>query len=100
MYKEENICTPDVKKATTFKGCSFLFIVFIVVRSGFEPELFCSRDRRVANYTIGQSIDTAKLIIFLPPQKEKEGNIVFDVNLFLRSAFCKGVFQRYGTIEN
>jgi len=25
---------------------------------------------------------------------------VFNVNLFFRSAFCKGVFQRYGTIEN
>lgn len=25
-----------------------------VVRSGLEPELFCTKNRRVANYTIGQ----------------------------------------------
>lgn len=33
-----------------------LLFAFVVVRSGLEPELFWTKTRRVANYTIGQSL--------------------------------------------
>ena len=47
---------PDIPKKTnpckcsTYKG---LFVIW-VVRLGLEPRLFCTKNRRVANYTIGQ----------------------------------------------
>ncbi len=45
-------------------------MVSFVVRLGIEPRLFCSRGRRVANYTIGQcgckiTTLTAKIQIYL-----------------------------------
>lgn len=40
------------------------FFYFDVVRSGLEPELFWTKTRRVANYTIGQ-FPTVDLMIGL-----------------------------------
>ena len=38
-------------------------MLFLAVRPGIEPGLFCSKNRRVANYTIGQLFQAAKLKI-------------------------------------
>ena len=49
----------------------FVVKKFYVVRSGLEPELFWTKTRRVANYTIGQSetkIWSAKLTYFRETQ--------------------------------
>ena len=50
VYK---LCAHVQKKRRLQKVCKRLFNQFVVL-SGLEPELFWSRNRRVANYTTGQ----------------------------------------------
>ena len=43
-----------------------------VVPLGLEPRLFCTKNRRVASYTIGQIRGKFKLFFLLPQQKNKK----------------------------
>ena len=65
---------------------------FEVVPLGLEPRLFCTKNRRVASYTMGQF----KLSFVLPPNSYRDTPLDnYNVN---KDISCKGL-QKYNNFE-